>query len=112
MPAHTAKPILGIIEIRLPTMNDAVPVAATGGFDVLADAMGLVDEIVIKPQAGQTGGGHVAITNLFRREGIFYRQGRELWSGSFIRLAWAKRIYRRLGEQCIDGRAVKLWSSH
>jgi hypothetical protein len=54
-------------------MHDTVPVAAAGGVDVLANAMALVDEIVIEPQAGEATGGHVLVLNRFRRKGRLSR---------------------------------------
>src|SRR5438876_10713653 len=102
MPAHAAKPVLGVGEIRLAAVHDAVPVAAARRVDVLADGMALVEEIVVEPQAGQASGGHVLVLNLFRGKRTFYRQGSEPRSNGFLGLAGTQRIQPALGEHGVD----------
>src|SRR5205807_40604 len=68
MPQTTPEPILRVPVVRLTAMQDRVPVAAFGRVEVLADGVRFVEEIVMKPEAGETCQGEVAITDSWREQ--------------------------------------------
>src|SRR6185436_5771733 len=57
MLADTAEPVLRVSEVGLATVQNAVPVAAVRGFNLLADGVGLVQKIVEQPECGETAAG-------------------------------------------------------
>ena len=52
-------------------MHDSVPVAAGRGVDRLAEGVRLVEEVVVEPQPGQAGVGHVAVADRVRGKRLF-----------------------------------------
>jgi hypothetical protein len=112
MVPKASKPILAVPGIRLPAMEDAMPVAAAGRQDFLTEVMAFLQEIVIQPDTGQTATGHGGITDRCRGKGGFHAQGFQKELNGEIGRARAERVEALFGQEWGEGSRVESWFEH
>jgi hypothetical protein len=88
--ANSAEPVFGIGEIWLSAVHDAVPIAAGGCVNILADRVRIVQKVVQEPQPRDATGCHISIHDRFiLKEGGFI-EGCEFSRDGSIWLSWPK----------------------
>src|SRR5262249_17861193 len=106
---HATEPIGRIRRVGFAAVHDAVPVATGGGLNALADGVGLIEEIVIKPHAGQASGCHVAVTDPGAAEGVLDAEDRELRAAAGVRSARTQRHQAVCLKKTGKRRTIALW---
>lgn len=92
MLTNAMKPIFAVGEIRLSSVHDAVPIAAGGSGDGLADLVRFFQKIVIEPNSCEASTRHVGIDDLVWREGFFYSHRGEGGTHFRVRRAGAEGV--------------------
>src|SRR5262249_55429924 len=106
------EPVLGVAEIRLAAMHQAMPVTAGYRGDVLTEPVGFLQEIVIEPQTRQAGSGHVRLENLGWRKRRLGGQAREHRPGGLVGTTGTEGMETLFAEQFRDPRGIRRGVMH
>ena len=106
MAPHPAEPVLGVLEITLAPVHDAVPVAAFATVQGLADSVRFVQEVVVQPQPGKARAGQLAMPYRLPFEQERLVQTAQLVERRLVRFAPIERHQPRLAQKRRDRSGV------